>query len=635
MIRKLTDKTNDDTRRGSIGAAAVVLLLWTAFQLLAVTVLPVDAMTLRIVHTLFLLTSAFLLWKGRGKDESRPRSGRFSAPLRYSLAALTVLCFGYVLLRYRALSIAGGMPETADLAIGGVCLLLLALVGTRLCRSLTVLAGLFLLYGFAGRFLPGALGHAGFSLRRVLTYLFWGSQGVFGVAIGVSATYLFLFLLFGSLLKAGGFGELIRDLTLRAVGKKPGGPAKIAVICSGLLGMINGSAVANVATTGAFTIPLMKKTGCTPEYAAAVEAAASTGGQLTPPVMGAAAFVLAEYLGVSYGSVALAAALPAALYYLSLLLSVHLDARKHSFPGVKEPAPPVRETLRTRGHLLLPPILLIALLCFGFTPLFSAAAALAACVLAAQLSKHTRLSLRAWIDAFLEGAQSAVSIGVCTAVIGIIIGMVSLTGLGLTLGSLLLRLAEGGSLLLCGVVTMLFCTVLGMGVPGVAAYVIVSSVAAPALIKAGSVPMAAHLFCLYYACLSNLTPPVAMSALTAAGLAGADRTKTAFLALRLGFAAYLLPFFFLGDPTLLLGVSSAQPWLLIRASISACVGMLCLSAAAEGQLLRRCSVFSRLILLIAAFCCIDTGLATDLLGFGLLLGVFLYQYFLNKKGQPA
>ena len=599
--------------------AGFVLLVWTVFQLLAALFGLVDAMTLRIAHALLLLVSAFLL-----TAEALPRR-RAPAPL--AAAVLSLLAFGFVLLRYRAAALAGGQVGAVGLWAAALCLALIFLAGWRWCRSLTVLALCFLAYCFVGKYLPGALGHGGFSLRRLLSYFIWGSQGVFGVAIGVSATYLFLFLLFGAFLQAGGFGRLIHDLSLRAAGGAAGGPAKIAVISSALLGMVNGSAVANVATTGAFTIPLMKKTGYAPEYAAAVEATASTGGQLTPPVLGAAAFVMAEFLGVPYGAVALAAALPAALYYFSLLVSVHLEARRLGLRGTDvSAAPPLRAVLRARGHLLLPPAVLIALLCCGFTPLYAAAAALLCCVLAAQLRKSTRLTAREWLAAALEGARSAVPLGVCCAVIGVIIGTVSLTGIGLTLGSLLLRLAENGSLLLCGALTMLLCTVLGMGVPGVAAYVIVSAVAAPALVRAGAVPMAAHLFCLFYACLSNITPPVAMSALTAAGLAGADPTKTAFLSLRLGFSAYLLPFFFLRDPTLLLGVSSAPVWTVLRAALTAAAGMVCLAAGFEGRLLRPCRAPARAALFAAALCFIDAGLCTDLLGLALLGAVVLLQY---------
>ena len=639
----MSQSSQHDTPRGpGPRAAGFVLLLLSVFQLLTALFGLVDAMTLRIGHCLLLLAAAFLLWAGEANGRGRsPRTAptgnedaadRASAPKPrpalplYLAAGLAVLAFGYVLLRYRAAALAGGQVGTPGLLAAGVCLLLILLAGWRYCRSLTVLAVLFLCYCFFGRFLPGALGHAGFSLRRVLSYFVWGSQGVFGVAVGVSATYLFLFLLFGALLQEGGFGRFIHDLSLRLAGASAGGPAKIAVVSSALLGMVNGSAVANVATTGAFTIPLMKRTGYRPEYAAAVEAAASTGGQLTPPVMGAAAFVLAEFLGVSYGAVALAAVIPAALYYLSLLVSVHLEAKKLGLSGADvSAAPPVGTVLRERGHLLLPPAVLVALLCAGFTPLYAAAAALFACVLAAQVRKSTRRTARDWLRALLEGARSAVPLGVCCAVIGLIIGTVSLTGIGLTLGSLLLRLAQDGSLLLCGLLTMLLCTVLGMGVPGVAAYVIVSAVAAPALIRAGAAPMAAHLFCLFYACLSNITPPVAMSALTAAGLAGADATKTAFLSLRLGFAAYLLPFFFLRDPTLLLGVSGAGGLTVLRAALSAGVGMVCLSAAFEGWLRRPCGVPARLALAAAALCCVDAGLMTDLLGLALLALVFILQ----------
>lgn len=513
---------------------------WAILQIACTAVFAVDALTLRAGHALFLLGFTFLIFSRRSRG------------IDFALAALAVLAYGTILMRYNAVAIAGGQPGAIEYVAAAVALLTLLEAARRAAPKLALLAAIFLAYNFFGALLPGALGHGGFTLARVLRHLFWGSQGVFGVGLGVSATYIFVFMLFGAFLKASGFTQFAHDLALAAVGRTAGGPAKVSVLASALMGMMNGSAVANVATTGTLTIPMMKKTGFSPAFAAAVEAVASTGGQFTPPVMGAVGFLMAEFLGVSYRDVMLTAAIPAALYYASLLFAVHFEAKRLGLSGLsKENLPRAMAVLRARGHLLLPLVVLIGAMLLGFTPLFSAVCATVATVIAAALRKETRMPLRAIFDAAADGARAAIPVGVCCAVIGVIIGTVSLTGVGQRAGDALLALAGQGNSLLSALLAAVLCCVLGMGVPGVAAYVIVISVAAPALIGAGAEPIGAHLFCLFYACLSNITPPVAISAYVASGIAGADQTKTALAAVRLGAFGFLLPFFFLRGGLLL------------------------------------------------------------------------------------
>ena len=433
-------------------------------------------------------------------------------------------------------------------------------------------------------------------------------------------------------MKYSGFSQFINDLALTLVGRSPGGPAKVAVLASALLGMINGSAIANVATTGTITIPLMKKTGYKKEFAAAVEAVASTGGQFAPPIMGAVGFVMAEFLSISYSKVMIAACIPAFLYYLSLLFSVHFEARKLGLKGLApENIPNAMEVIKKQGHLVIPLVVLIGMIVAGYTPLYAAVFATFSTVLASWLRKDTRMSFRDIIDATVEGSKGAVSVGVSCVVIGVIIGTVSLTGLGLTIGYLILRVVGENQLYLGGFMVMIMSIILGMGVPGVAAYVIVVAVAIPVLIEIGANPVAAHMFCLIYACLSNITPPVAMSSYVAAGIADSNQTKTSLIAVKLGLTGFILPFFFLGNPILLIGVTDASLTATAVAAATATIGVIALAAALQGMLLRICSLPERAILLDVAFCGIDVGMITDVVGVVLFAAVLLFQYTAVKK----
>jgi len=467
----------------------------------------------------------------------------------------------------------------------------------------------------------------------VLNHMIWGSQGIFGVGIGVSATYIFLFVLFGSYLKYSGFSQFINDIALTLVGRSAGGPAKVAVLASALLGMINGSAIANVATTGTITIPMMKKTGYKKEFAAAVEAVASTGGQFAPPIMGAVGFVMAEFMGVSYTTVLLAACIPAFLYYLTLLFAVHFEAKRLGLSGLsKDNIPAAMEVLKKQGHLVIPLVVLLVLLGFGYTPLFAAVVSIFATILASWLRKETRMTWRTIVQATVEGSRSAITVGMSCAIIGVIIGTVSLTGLGLSFGYIILRIVGEGQLYLGGFMVMLMSIVLGMGVPGVAAYVIVSTVSVPVLIQAGAIPMAAHMFCLIYACLSNITPPVAMSSYVASGIADSDQTKTSLIAVKLGLTGFILPFFFLDNPILLLGTAANTPLLLtLRAIATSSIGVIALSAGLQGYLFARLNAVEKALLVIAGLLFIETKLITDLIAVAIFTAIMAIQIIQKKS----
>lgn len=612
----------------------LLLVVWTAFQIYFTTLGAIAAIDLRAIHCIFLLLFTFLLFPTYRKEKRR----RSLPPLWDILLILASAgCFIYLITNYNRIAENGGRITTEEVYIGMVALLCIFEAARRASGNLAILAGVFLAYNWFGAYLPGLFGHNGFTLRRIINTQFWGTEGVLGTGIGVSATYIFLFVLFGSFLKYSGFSKFINDFSLTIVGQTSGGPAKVAVVASALLGMINGSAIANVATTGTITIPLMKRTGYKKEFAGAVEAVASTGGQFCPPIMGAVGFVMAEFLSLSYTYVMLASIVPALLYYFGLLLAVHFEAKRLGLSGLsKENIPDAMKVLREQGHLAIPLIFLLGMMFAGYTPLYSAVASIFVTVAASWLRKETRMTPAIILQAIVEGSRSAVSVGVCCVIIGVIIATVTLTSMGLNMGYLILSLIDNGNIYVTGFLVMIMSSILGMGVPGVAAYVIVQAVAVPVLIKAGTIPITAHLFCLIYACLSNITPPVAMSAYVASGIAGSDQTKTGLWAVRLGLIGFLIPFFFLDNPVLLIGVDktatmSATAW----AILTAMVGTTSLVAGLEGWLLKEAGVLERGLLILAAPLLLLPNSATDAIGLAVLVAVFGFQFMRRRKQTAA
>ena len=626
---ELMEEADSDSRTriysGAAGRLLSVLLVGFAlFQLWANLSGTLGAVKLRAAHILILLPLAFLLYPTY-RSERRKRK----APPVWDilLCAAAVFCFAYILRRYDALAKTGRLNDT-DVRVGIVCLLLCFEAARRTSGNLAVIALVFLSY-FAlwGRWVPGTFGTAAFTLKRVIKSLVWDTIGILGTGSGVSATYIFIFVLFGAFLKYSGFSQFINDISLTLVGRSPGGPAKVSVIASALMGMINGSAIANVATTGTITIPLMKKTGYRKEFAGAVEAVASTGGQFTPPIMGAVGFVMAEFMSVSYTKVMLAAAIPAFLYYLGLLWSVHLEAKRLGLSGLApENIPKAAEVMKTRGHLLLPLILLLGMMFAGYTPLYAAILAIFLTVPVSWLRRETRMTPRIILEAVLEGARGAIGVGVSCVIIGVIIGSVNMTSLGVNFGNLILKVVGEGQLFLGGLMVMVMSIILGMGVPGVAAYVIVYAVAVPVLRGVGATEMAANMFCLIYACLSNITPPVAMSSYVASGIADSDMTKTSLIAIKLGIAGFIVPFFFLNNPVLLYGsTAGVSAGVTAYAFVTACCGVLALASALAGLPVGKVSgsvtalrLTARALLAAAGILFISPGLVTDAIALALI-----------------
>lgn len=610
-------------------AVVVLLIIWTLFQVYFTTFGAISAINLRAFHCLFLLLFTFLLFPVTRKSL---KQRRYPSLLNLLLITLSIFCILYLVIYFPRVARSGGRLNTTDLYVAGIGILLVFEASRRACGNLGILAAIFLAYNWFGAYIPGALGHNGLTLKRILSTQFWGTQGIFGIGIGVSATYIFLFVLFGSFLKYSGFSKFINDFSLALVGQTPGGPAKVAVMASAAMGMINGSAIANVATTGTITIPLMKQTGYSKNFAGAVEAVASTGGQFCPPIMGAVGFVMAEFLNISYVSVMIAAVIPAFLYYLGLLFAVHFEAKKRGLSGFsKENIPDAIKVIKEQGHLSLPLFLLITLMCCGYTPLYSAVISIVGTVLSSYLRADTRMSIDKIILAVTEGARGAISVGVCCVIIGIIIGTVTLTSLGLNMGYVILSVVDNSNILLTGFLTMLMSVVLGMGVPGVAAYVIVQAVAVPVLIKVGIVPICAHMFCLVYACLSNITPPVAMSCYVAAGISGGNQLKTGLLAVRLGLVGFLIPFFFLTNPELLIGVvPDVKIYEYLWIAFTASAGTIALAGGLQNFLLTECNLVERILLILVCPMMLYPGITTDIIGMVLLSAVIVLQKVTRK-----
>ncbi|MBR1583896.1 MAG: TRAP transporter permease [Spirochaetales bacterium] len=605
-----------------------LMMLWVVFQLWFCTFGIISSVNLRAFHCMFLLLFAFLLYPSSKKQEtelSRPKVADII------LIAIAVIAFGYLIARYTEFARTGGRIDTLQMFIAVAGILMVFEAGRRTSRSLAILALVFLAYNFFGRFIPGYLGHNGFTFKRILITQFWGTQGILGTGAGVSATYIFLFVVFGAFLKYSGFSNFINDLSLSLVGKTPGGPAKVAVIASALLGMVNGSAVANVATTGTITIPLMKRTGYKNEFSAAVEATASTGGQFCPPVMGAAGFIMAEFLNASYMTVMIAALAPAFLYYLGLIMSVHFEAKRLGLTGIpEEDIPSAREVLKNGWHLIIPLVVLITVMVLGKSPLFAATLAIPVTVASSWLRKDTRMTWDKIIAACVEGAKGAVTVGVSCLLIGVIIGTVTLTSLGLNLGYMILNGFTGSNIYLVGLLVMVISVILGMGVPGVAAYVIVQAVAVPVLLKAGALPIAAHMFCLIYACLSNITPPVAISCYVAAGIAKADQTKTGLIAVRLALAGFIIPLFFLANPVLL-PLAGNRVSATLLAIVSAAIGTVMLSGGLEGWLLAKQHWIERILCIAAGLLLLYPGTVTDIVGLCASVALIVFQVSRNKR----
>jgi TRAP transporter 4TM/12TM fusion protein len=580
-------------------AIFAVAVLFSAFQIWTATFNPLSSLVVRSVHVGFLLTLTYLMFGFRGANHK-------GAPWHGWLLSAASFALGLYHWRFEHdLILRAGDPSTLDLWVGALGVLLVFEAARRLMGwELPVLCGVFIPYALLGPSLPFGLSHRGYGFDQVIDQLWFSTEGVFGTPVFVSATFIFLFILFGAFLERAGMIKLFNDVALGLVGRAKGGPAKVAVVSSGLMGTINGSGVANVLTTGQFTIPLMMRFGYRPAFAGAVEATASMGGQLMPPVMGAAAFIMAETIGMPYADIAVAAAIPAILYFGAAFWMVHLEAGKRGLKGLPaSECPSAWRALVEGWHLILPLAALVYLLFSGFTPLFAGVMGLAATVcliLGAHLTsglagvllrivfwlavglaasvlwrlglrteqaafalvallilpclffRGGRATLRLCVDSLADGAKNALAVGVACALVGVLIGVLTLTGLASSLASAIVELSNG-NLLAALVLTMIACIVLGTGLPTTANYIVTASIAAPALLQMGVPLLASHMFCFYFGIMADLTPPVALAALAASSIArGAGHMEIGWIATAIATAGYVVPFMAVYDPALLM-----------------------------------------------------------------------------------
>lgn len=631
------DKETSSLRKlkGTIGKiASIVAIGMSVFHLYTSYFGTLLSARQRSLHIILAFVLGFLFYPSRQKTKKDKVS-----PLDFVFIGLVVVVFGYLFLFNEAIFLKAGSVETIDLVFGIIAILLTLEVARRVVGSaLPIVAIIFLVYAYLGPNMPGLLAHRGFSVERIISHMYLGLEGILGIPLGVSATFVFMFILFGSFLEKTGVGKFFIDIAYALTGHFKSGPAMTAVVASGFMGSISGSSVANTVTTGAFTIPLMKKTGYKPYFAGAVEAAASTGGQIMPPVMGAAAFIMAEFTGIAYSKIIIAAAIPAMLYYFAVGTMVHLEASKLGLKGLpKEQLPKVGRIMKRDGYMIIPLFVIIFFLLAGFTPTKSAFYAIVVTViiaiLASIIKKNHSFGMKELLGALEAGAKGAVGVACACACAGIIVGVVTLTGLGLRIAGLIVSLAQG-NLLLTLFLTMIASIILGMGLPTTAKYIVLATMAVPALIQLEVNILAAHLFILYFGVIADITPPVALAAYAGAGIAGANAMKTGFQAVKIALAAFIVPYIFAMDPSLILvkevvgtDVVFLPIYSAIPITLSAILGILCLAAAVEGYLVDYCKFYERIPLGIAAFLLLKPGTLTDAIGLIVLIGV----YFLQKK----
>lgn len=600
-----------------------LLIFSSLLALYTAGVQPLSDTTQRALHWTLMAVAIFLSWPGN--SDKGPRW------YHWALAAAAAVSGLYAVFVWpeRVLKV-GDVPIT-DTVMGTITIIL-ALVAAAKHAGLTlsVVAGVFLVYALYGPYFPGVLAHRGVGFRRLVDFLFMTTEGVFGTPMGVSATYIILFVIFGAALSAFGTGNWFVDLSYAIGGRFRGGPAKTAVFASALMGTISGAPVANVVTTGTFTIPLMKRVGYPPAVAGAVEAVASTGGAFMPPIMGAGAFIMAEYLGRPYKDVALAALVPALLYYFALFLAVDSQAVKLGLkPTPADELQGFWPKVARKFHLAVPLVFLIGSIMMDWNPMRAAFWASLLAFGTAFLSKETRPTWRHVIEALDEGSRHVMPIAAACAAAGVIVGVISITGVGAKLATAVVSLS-GGNPLIALALTMVAAIILGCGMPITAVYIILAATLANPLIQMGITPLAAHMFMFIFACVAGLTPPVALTAYAGAALADANPNRTGLVAFRMALPAFIMPYLFATSPALLLDGAAGT---VIQAVVTATIGIMCFVAAFEGYLLVWWPAVSRVLLGTAALLLLDPGVITDIVGtllIALAVMVYLVQGFVRK-----
>lgn len=611
----------------------VIALVFAVFHLYTAARGPLIAIQQRGIHFMFAAVLVYLVCPTRLRKD---KSTFVDLAVDIFLIACSVIPIAYLVFNEKWLITRFFYIEELTWYQYAFCAMLIVSVleGTRrkLGFALPLIAVVAMVYMLFGKYFPGMLGNGGFSVIAFVDTLYTTTEGIFGTALGASATFVILFVIFGSFLEASGVGDYFIKVAMALTQRSCGGSAKAAVISSALFGSISGSAIANVATTGQITIPMMKRSGYQDVFAGAVEAVASTGGQIMPPVMGAVAFIMAEYTGIPYAKILVAALVPALLYYAGVFIMVHLEAKKLGLKPTSETEEGLDvKTLLRSAYLFLPLIILVLILMRGYSATYACICAMIAVILVAFVRKETRIGVKTFLRCLISGAKGCVGVAMACACSGIVVGIVNYTGIGTRLSSALISVS--GNMLVMGLIfTAISCLILGMGLPSTPSYIVVATLLVPTLIKMGVTTMGAHLFAFYFASIANITPPVALAAYTAAGLSGASPMKTGYQAFRLGAAAYIVPFMFCLSPALLLDLSLGIP-VVIQAVITSFAGIFCLATAAEGYFSEPLKPYQRILLLTASILMVNTGTITDMLGIAVACAVLVP--CLLKKKQAA
>src|SRR5690625_1329441 len=585
---------------------------------------PIDPWVFRSTHLVFGTVLGLMLYPGW-----RSKSNKVHI-VDWILILIAIFVGYYIYANLEKIIFRFGVtPTDIDFFVAFAGLLLVLELTRRTSGwMLPGLAFVFIAYVFAGPYLPGILNHAGYSLQRFTTYVY-GLDGVFGVTTDVSSKYIILFIIFGAFLQMSGVGQYFINVAFSVAGGLRGGPAKVAILSSGLMGMINGTSAGNVVATGSLTIPVMKKTGYKARFAAATEATASAGGQLLPPIMGAGAFLMAEITGILYKEIILAALIPAILYFVSVYFMIDLQALKEGMKGLPRKQLPAFSYIIKKIYLFVPILLLIYLLVSGYSVIYAGTIGIISCFVLSLFSKETRMGIKKILQALELGMKDAIQLIAIVACAGIIVGVISLTGIGQRFSTMLLAIADN-SLFLALVFAMAIAIILGMGMPTTAAYAVAASAVVPGLIKMGFDPLFALMFVFYYAVISAITPPVALAAFAAAGISGTNPMKTSVQSFQIGLAAFIVPFMFYYSPELLLLSDSKMA--IVLAAITALFGVYLLSASVQAWFFgKRTSWYSRILLLIAALLFMLSGLQTDLIALGIVLALIVIQKFVNKS----
>lgn len=605
-----------------------LLVLFSLYQLSSTLFFTLPPQIHRPIHLAFGLVLVYLLYAGTSKSNKNK-----IGIVNMVLALLGVFVSLYWVIDYEGLVTRTGNYTTMDMVVGGIAVVLVLEAARRVVGiPIALIATIFLLYTYFGPYMPGFLEHRGSDIERIIGHSYYTLEGILGTPLAVSSTFIFLFVLFGAFLEKTGVGEYFNDLSLVIAGRRIGGPAKVAVFSSALQGTISGSSVANVVTSGAFTIPMMKRLGYRSEFAAAVEASSSTGGQIMPPVMGAAAFLMAEFIGVPYLEIAKSAILPAILFFVGIWIMTHFEAKRLGLRGLsKEELPNKKEVLK-KMYLLLPIVIIITALMMNISAERAAIIGIVSTIIVGAFRKETRMSIADILEALASGARMALGVVAATACAGIIVGTITLTGIGLKLANGLIDLA-GGQLLLTLFFTMIASLILGMGTPTTANYIITSTIAAPALIQLGVPPIAAHMFTFYFGIVADITPPVALAAFAASGIAKSKPIRTGVESTRLSIAAFMAPYIFVISPALLLINTTLLEsiWVMLTSTL----GMIGVGAGLIGYWMSKLNVLERILALAGGVLAVIPGIETDIAGIILLGLVFSLSYYKARKQKQS